>query len=420
MSVLVFHPSVAPHVQQVARALAERNQLARFVTSVRDQPESIRQKLLVGLGRLAGLKLEREFARRAVTGLPPELVVSHPWGELGRVAVARLDRDQRLSDFIWEQTEYGFDRRVARGLSPDLTGVYGYESSCLTTFRRAAALGIPTAYDVPAPDPQFMQDVFESEADKGPEVRTAYHRHTAVREPERMARRRAEWSQARVVIVASTFTRDTYATAGLDVSRVRVVPLGAPPPASAPSVLRAPFTAPLRLIWAGGFNARKGALYLLEAWRRGSLGRTARLDVFGSVSLPDRILHPLPAGVTLHGSIPRAELMRHYAAADALVFPTLGDGFGMVATEAWSQGVPVIMTDRAGAADLLRPGVNGLRVRSASTEALLEAIAWCSDHRAELAAMREGAVATAASWQWQDYRRKIAQTLAEAGMIPSS
>jgi len=419
MSVLIFHPSVAPHVQQAARTLAENGQLARFITSVRDDPGSLRQRLLAAVGRIGGLRLDREFARRAVAAVPPALIESHPWGELLRVAVARIDRDQRLSDFVWERTEYGFDRMVARRLSPALTGVYGFESSCLATFQRARALGLRRAYEVPAPEPQFMQDVFDAEAEKVPELRTAYHRYTAVREEERIARRRLEWHHASVIVVASQFTRNSYARAGLDTSRVRVVPLGAPPPIAREGLPRPGGGGPLTFLWAGGFNARKGAHYLLDAWRQAKPGRQARLLVFGAVHLPDRLLRPLPDGVELRGSVPRAELMEHYQQSDALIFPTLCDGFGMVATEAWSRGLPVIMTDCAGAADLLQPGRNGLLIRPASADSIAGALQWCLEHRPELAAMREDALATAARWQWSDYRRALAGVLRDAGMFSS-
>ena len=158
-------------------------------------------------------------------------------------------------------------------------------------------------------------------------------------------------------------------------------------------------------------------LFRSEAWRRGGLGRHARLRVFGAIALPERVTHPLPDGVEFRGSIPRAELMEHYRASDALIFPTLCDGFGMVATEAWSRGLPVLTTDCAGASDLLRHQQNGLLLRAGDADAILSTIEWCLAHRAELRAMREAALATAAQWQWPDYRRRLAEVLRDGGLF---
>jgi len=132
------------------------------------------------------------------------------------------------------------------------------------------------------------------------------------------------------------------------------------------------------------------------------------------------VLAPLPDGIEFGGPVSRAELMEQYRQADALVFPTLCDGFGMVVTEAWSRGLPVITTNRAGAADLLKPNVNGLLVQAGDAGAIEESLAWAVSHRADLAAMREQALLTAAGWQWSDYRSALAGVLRAAGMFSNA
>jgi len=56
---------------------------------------------------------------------------------------------------------------------------------------------------------------------------------------------------------------------------------------------------------------------------------------------------------------PTAELARYYAAADAFVFPTTYDAFGLVVLEAMAAGLPVFSSDRAGAAELIASGRDG-------------------------------------------------------------
>jgi glycosyltransferase involved in cell wall biosynthesis len=419
VSVVIFHPSVAPPDQQAARAIYEAGQLERFVTTVRDDPSSPAQRLASAAGRLVGRDLRAQFRRRAVTEVPFDKVEAHPWRELLRLATGALDRDGRLTDFVWERAEIAFDRTVARGLHRALTGVYGYEHSSRHSFERARDLGIRVAYEMPAPEPRFVQRILDAEMSRFPELRTAYHRHTARREDRRTARRLAEWHSADVVIAASTYTKRSFSSAGLDVGKVQIVPIGARAAAPRGEALRAGdgLDGPLTFLWAGTFGIRKGAHYLLEAWRRGGFGRHARLKVFGAVALPDRVLHPLPEGVELGGSIPRPELMAHYRSSDALIFPTLCDGWGMVVTEAWSRGLPVITTECAGAADLLRDRGNGLLIRAGDAQAICESIDWCLAHRVELRAMREAALATAEGWPWPAYRRLLADTLRRAGLF---
>ena len=418
MSVLVFHTSVAPFVQQAAKAFHDLGILERFITSVRSNPKGGRQRFACKTSKLVGFDLASLLARRRVTQLPEDKVESIPYGELLRLLVGRLDKNGRVTDRVWAWSEPAFDRAVARRLQQGKhRAVYGFEYSSLATFNRARELGMRVFYDMPAPESRFVHSILEAEIAKFPELDTPYRRQTLRYENSRTARRLAEWNAAELVIAASQFTKASFAASGLDARKVQVVPYGAPPVASRDLALGAgnPKVLPLKLIWAGTFSVRKGAHYLLEAWRKGRLGQHARLSIFGTIALPDRLMKPLPDGIEVHGSIPREELMHHYGTSDALIFPTLCDGFGMVVTEAWSRGLPVITTERAGAADLLKAGQNGLLIRDGDREAISQVISWCLSNRTQLRSMREAALGTAEGWQWKDYRKKLTDTLCPNG-----
>ena len=59
---------------------------------------------------------------------------------------------------------------------------------------------------------------------------------------------------------------------------------------------------------------------------------------------------------------------------DVFVFPSLFEGFGLVITEAMSQGVPVITTDRTAGPDIIKDGVDGWIVPAASSRAIKEVL----------------------------------------------
>jgi glycosyltransferase involved in cell wall biosynthesis len=406
---------VAPHIQQDALALWESGQLHHFRTAFHYDSNRNWQKLLKGLGRMVGTDFDRELRKRSLESALLPFTSNDATGELLRLFADKIDRSHRLGDLVWEKTELSFDRSVARHcLAPDVEAVFGYEHACLETFRQAKRSGRKTAYVLPAPEAGSVNRMMEDEAAKFPVLRTPLLEHTIPRESRRAVRRENEWKLADTIMVASAFTRDTYSAAGRDISRVKVIPLGAPPPENEQVCLAggSSLTAKPIFLWAGTFGVRKGAHYLIQAWRDGNLGRYATLKVFGSIGLPDELMFPLPAGVELGGAIPRSELMQEYLKADALVFPTLCDGFGMVATEAWSRGLPVITTPSAGVAQSLSDGVNGLLIPAGNAEALRHALEWCIKHRDELRAMRKAARESAAAWQWSDYRQEVAQVVA--------
>jgi glycosyltransferase involved in cell wall biosynthesis len=167
----------------------------------------------------------------------------------------------------------------------------------------------------------------------------------------------------------------------------------------------------VQVLFAGHVSVRKGGHLLLQAWQRLAPRAGAELWLAGPWLLPERIGKALPPSVRALGSLPQAELFRAYASASVLVFPTLLDGFGMVAAEALAHGLPVITTDRAGAADLITEGQNGFVLPAGDVDALSQRLEWCLSHPVELFAMREAAEQRARSNQWSDYRASLLATL---------
>lgn len=92
---------------------------------------------------------------------------------------------------------------------------------------------------------------------------------------------------------------------------------------------------------------------------------------------------------------------------DILLFPTLSDGFGMVVSEAMSQGTPVIATDHCCSIDIIQDGVNGWIVPSRSSKAIKEKILYLLKHPNEIETNGKNALQTASSRSWQCYQNDI-------------
>jgi glycosyltransferase involved in cell wall biosynthesis len=422
MKISLAYPGVSPFVQQTAQALFDVNMLAEYWTNFSDQPEALWRKLAVQVAHVGGVNLDKELQRRAITGVPLELVRRDPFWEIARSLLSRANVDPRLVDMVWECGIFKFDKRVARAALHNVGGFYGYEYSALKSFQEAQRRGLARIYEVPAPEHDFTEKLIQREIEKFPELHDNSRSYFLKRQERRTERRRQEWVLADIVIANSTFTKRSYAAAGMDVAKVRIVPLGAPPVYEYGASGGGHENEPLRVLWAGTFSIRKGAHYLLKAWRTLAPNEMAKLDIFGAVALPSRLMANLPSSISISPSVGMAALFERYRAADVLVFPTLCDGFGMVVTEAFSQGLPVIMTSQAGAADIIRPAENGLIIPAGDDHAIASALDWCINHRAELKAMRRKALETAARWQWSDFRRELSNSvksgLYQAGYAP--
>jgi glycosyltransferase involved in cell wall biosynthesis len=413
MKIVLSHPGVGPFVQQTARALFEAGLLASYWTTFTDQPGARWRQALIQLGFLIGANFEQELGRRAVREVPAGLIRRAPFWEIIRLLLTKIRADPRIVDFVWDHETLRFDRGVARCGLENADGIYGYEYSALASFREAERRGLARVYEVPSPEPDFVDNLIQREIEQFPELDDGRREYFLARQARRTERRRQEWISADIVIANSIFTRDSYAAAGLDVSKVRIVSLGAPAVQQIKNEGSHSECDRLRVLWAGSFSIRKGAHYLLSAWKQIASENAATLDVYGAVLLPERLLRGLDASIRFHSTIPHVELFEQYQKADVLVFPTLCDGFGLVVTEAFSQGLPVITTKRAGAADLVRHRENGLIIPAGDARALAESLEWCLSHRSELKAMRRFALETALSWQWPNYRLALSRNVKE-------
>lgn len=96
---------------------------------------------------------------------------------------------------------------------------------------------------------------------------------------------------------------------------------------------------------------------------------------------------------------PTPRLECYYAAADAFIFPTTYDSFGMVVLEAMACGLPVFCSDQAGAAELITHGVDGFRFSLADWVAGVES---ALAERQCLGLVGDAAARTASRHSWPE------------------
>lgn len=422
MKILFAYPGTGIFGQQAALAFAERDALEAYLTTFAWRQDGPLARLLRALPGGAGARIERELARRALTAAPEELVETRAFWEVVRTLAAKAGASAPLVDRIWDHLSHEFTRAAARRLERGGDAVYAYEYSALEAFDAAARRGKARILDFPSLNSRQFEEIRQCEKARHPELRDSHDAYFDARFERRQARRDAEMARADVIITNSSVTRASHIAHGADPEKIFAVPLGAPPVRAELPLPDDHRNRPLRVVWAGTFSIRKGAYHFVEAWRRIAARGVARVDIYGAVVMSDRHVNPVPEGMNFRGSVIRSRLFEAFDAADVLVFPTLADGFGMVVTEAFSRGLPVITTSRAGASDLVRDRENGLIIEAGAPEPIVAALEWCLDNRPALAAMRPAALATARGWQWSDYRKALASAvstgLSRAGFAP--
>jgi glycosyltransferase involved in cell wall biosynthesis len=190
-----------------------------------------------------------------------------------------------------------------------------------------------------------------------------------------MDRSHAEYALADFIVVPSAYSRRSFLERGFDAKKIVRAPLdvpmlyrGRPAPRARGDVFV--------VGTLGGNMLRKGFEYLLEAWKRLALPN-ARLLIKAS----ERQLRRSPILRQYLDSCPNVEVLGYipdiasfYRRCDVFCLASVDDGFGLGMLEALANGVPVVVTENVGAAELL-PGTGaGVVVPIRSADALAEKI----------------------------------------------
>jgi glycosyltransferase involved in cell wall biosynthesis len=187
---------------------------------------------------------------------------------------------------------------------------------------------------------------------------------------------RNECALADQIVVNSEWSRDALLGDGVPAEKLRVIPVAYENSTGVGSLQRLyprAFSAerPLRVLFLGQINLRKGVGQLLEAVEL-LTGENVEFWFVGptQIDVPQSLkLHPQ---VRWFGVAPRVEVASYYRDADVFIFPTLSDGFGLTQLEAQSWKLPVVASRYCG--EVVRDGFNGVILEEVTGQAIADVL----------------------------------------------
>jgi phosphatidylinositol alpha-mannosyltransferase len=175
----------------------------------------------------------------------------------------------------------------------------------------------------------------------------------------------------------------------------------------------------LRIVFVGQAVERKGLPLLLRAFEALREHIPTELTVIGPSS---EELSPLlldPRDVRMLGKVDEETKRRELAEADVLCAPSLGaESFGMVLTEAFAAGTPVVASDIAGYRDVVRNGVDGVLVAPGDAQALAEALRDLYDEPERRASLARSAARDVERFAWPRVAEEILAAYEDAIATP--
>lgn len=409
--------SGARDAYQVARALAEAGMLETLVTDLfwpsdRAWTKTLGPRLPASLrAMLAGRSEPRLPSSRvhlcAISGLATLLL-----DKLPGIPLPLRRRVTRATDATLGRTAGRLARRTGAGLLS--YSYYGYDA-----FSHYPHPGILFQLH---PHPASMRRILTEELTAHPDCASSLTQEWELSLPEgdfqHLVR---ETTMAAHFLAASSFTRSTLVEHGTPPSAVTVIPYGVDSSRFTPASEPPSATGPLRLLFVGRINQRKGIKYLLEALRLLNT-REVHLTVCGRVVDSLDLFKPFASQVDIRPDVSAQELVRQYQAADLFVFPSVAEGFGQVLLESLASGLPILSTTRTAAPDLVTHAKEGFVVEPRRPDLLAQHIDWALTHRGDLTHMGRAARLRAEQFTWGRFRSGVVSAVSNflAGDLASA
>ena len=231
------------------------------------------------------------------------------------------------------------------------------------------------------------------------------------------------YGQQDTVFVNSEQYRRSWIERGIEAEKIQILPRGLDtelfhPNRRLESFWNRPGTVSgeVRLLYVGRISREKNLDVLAAAYRQLREAKVpVRLFIVGIGPYLEALQELIPDAV-FAGYLAGEALATAYASADIFVFPSTTDTFGNVIIEAQAAGLPAIVSDLGGPAELITEGVNGLITKAHDVEAFARAVRQLVENPELRAAMSVSARQGVVDRSWPTAFRKFwAATDHEAG-----
>ena len=348
----------------IPRMLHDAGMLAHFYTDIcavkgwprllRAMPDAFQPK---GLKRLLG---------RVPDGVPSKDITAFTnFGfEYQRRSASAESPTEMTNTHLWAGKRF-CERVLAKGLC-GAEGVYTFNSAGLELLSAARQQGLRAVMEQTIAPREIEAQLIQQEHERFPGWESPLGGDTA--EAEYIARERAEWAVADLILCGSEFVKESIAACGGPLVKCCVIPYGVDSRVALAE--RKTHGGPLRVLSVGAVGLRKGSPYVLGAAK--ALMGQAEFRMVGSIEVQSHARKLLDSALVLTGPVPRSEIQQHFAWADVFLLPSLCEGSATVVYEALAAGLPVVCTPNTGS--VVHDGVDGFIVPIRDTNAIVSAL----------------------------------------------
>lgn len=412
--IIVAHPG-RQHSFRLAEALERHDMLFKYATTVYDSSNSFWMKLTKLF--IHGDNLNRANKRKMTTVDDSKIVQFCELLGLILLLVYRIDKSQRFARNFSKFVSNYFQRKLANYIIKNNIGIvisYDCNSSLLFDILKEKAPKVIKIIDDAHPNRNYLYKVYNDILETAGEFAKTYQACGYLTDKECAEAFGDESKKADLHIVASHFSMNSVLFNGFKEDQIILAPYGVSNTSFKPT--EKDYDQGLNVLFVGEVNQRKGIAQILESARQLKINGCNDIEfniVGGGADLCSELYEPYKSVVHFRGRVSFVDLQKYYGLSHIFVFPSVGEGFGLVILEALAAGLPVITSRNCGGPDVIQDGYNGFLIDAGNTEQLTEKILWFYQHKELLPQMSNNAVQSVSQMTWEHYGDNLVKQLKE-------
>lgn len=311
-------------------------------------------------------------------------------------------RALRLHDWI-------VSRRLEK-IADQVDIVHVWPLGALSTLRTAARLGIPTVLERPNAHTRFAYDVVKEECKRIGVPLPPGHEHAF--NAEILEREEEEYRASYRLLCPSDFTLRTFVDQGFPREQLARHFYGVDEKIFHPNGTDRKRDAGLTVIFVGVAAVRKGLHFALEAWLQSPAHKSGTFLIAGEM-LPEYAakLGPMLSHPSVHALGHRNDVPDLMRKSDAMILPTIEEGFGLVCTEAMSSGCVPVVSEAC--TEICKHMENSLVHSVGDVAALTKHITLLNDNRSLLQQLRTAGLKKVSEITWSAAGERLLEVYRE-------
>ncbi|MDK0557894.1 glycosyltransferase family 4 protein [Clostridium perfringens] len=407
--VVIAHPG-RHHSFRLASALKKDNNITiKYITTVYNKPNSILMNFIKKF--ISKTNRERLNNRNNKDLCDDEVIQFYQISGLIEILLSRFDKSKKIYSIWHKITSKKFGIKVAKyAIKNNFDAVICYDTNALECFKYLEnnKSNIIRIMDVAATNWIYMKEIYENDMLICPELkeklRCEVGNYLTFKNQKYI---KEEINRSQYLIVASKFVKKSYEFSNFPSNKILICPYGVDLNNFKYCTKKEKERIePLNFIFIGGTKQLKGIYYLLEAFKR-IPNKTATLTIVGECNLSNKFMSRYKNKVTFTGLLMHDDIAELLKTMDIMIFPSLGDGFGLSVIEGMACGCPIICSENSGVADLIKDGENGFIIPIQDIDEIINKVNWFVENREIIPQMSIMANETAKMYSWDNYNVNI-------------